>query len=406
MLSIDIGTTKICQMHLNGENHVLDRQLVNNLSTTVDDGVRHEQDPDKIFEQVMGLLSGHEKEHLALTGQMHGFVLIDKDGNAKSPCITWRDRRTQGVRFPSDPERTGCRIHPGYAAGTLSWMLREGCDLKGLKATSLGGYIQGRLTGDFSIDAENAASWGIYDVKKHDWDWDLVKALDLPKDILPEIVPSASIIGSTDRFIVHAPVGDNQASVWYVTQGQGAAVLNLGDGGHMSLPSRSFIYRSGAECRPMPDGSFIQVYVSLTGGRSYDYLGRLVQETLKAFGVEKDKSSVLDRLTELAAESDHSLAVNTRFAGTREDDTVKGSITNIGPTNLTLPNLAYGFLDGMVRELRDMTDWNGPVYVTGLTVRRNAVLQQIVKNMFPTTIVPRRMKQEEAAYGVALLVRN
>ena len=98
--------------------------------------------------------------------------------------------------------------------------------------------------------------------------------------------------------------------------------------------------------------------------------------------------------------------MNTRFAGTREDDTVKGSITNIGPTNLTLPNLAYGFLDGMVRELRDMTDWNGPVYVTGLTVRRNAVLQQIVKNMFPTTIVPRRMKQEEAAYGVALLVRN
>ena len=111
-------------------------------------------------------------------------------------------------------------------------------------------------------------------------------------------------------------------------------------------------------------------------------------------------------MTELASQSDHSLGVNTRFAGTREDATLKGSITNIDQQNLTLGNLAYGFLEGMARELRDATDWKGPVFATGLSVRKNAVLQQIIRNMFPTTVVPRRMKQEEAAYGAALLVRN
>ena len=404
MLSLDIGTTKICLMELSEENSVLDTKVVDNKGTTVDDGIRHEQDPDVIYGQVQALLKGKEGDHLALTGQMHGFVLIDKDGNAKSPCITWRDQRIKGMHLASNPEKTGCKIHRGYAAGTLVWMMKQGYDLKGLKAVSLPGYIQGKLTGDYSIDDENAASWGIYDVKAHAWDWGLVDQLGLRHDLLPEIIPSASIVGLGGKLVVHAPVGDNQASVWYVTQGGGAAVLNLGDGGQMSIPVKSFAYRSGRECRPMPDGTFIQVYSSLCGGWAYDYLKDLVKEILGVFGQQVDDSLILDKMTELASQSDHSLGVNTRFAGTREDASLKGSITDIDQQNLTLGNLAYGFLEGMARELRDASDWKGPVFATGLSVRKNPVLQQIIKQMFPKTVVPRRMKQEEAAYGAALLV--
>ena len=151
MLSLDIGTTKICLMELNDENSVLDTKVVDNKGTTIDDGFCHEQDADVIFGQVQALLKGKEKDHLALTGQMHGFVLIDKEGNAQSPCITWRDQRIKGMHLPGDPERTGCKIHRGYAAGTLVWMQKQGQDLKGLRAVSLPGYIQGKLTGDFSI---------------------------------------------------------------------------------------------------------------------------------------------------------------------------------------------------------------------------------------------------------------
>ncbi len=406
MLSVDIGTTKICLMELGDENSVLDTKVVDNKGTLIDDGFRHEQDADVIFGQVQALLKGKKADHLALTGQMHGFVLIDGKGNARSSCVTWRDQRIKGMHLPGNPEKTGCKIHRGYAAGTLVWMMRQGFDLKGLRAVSLPGYVQGKLTGDYSIDDENAASWGIYDVKAHAWDWALVDQLGLPREILPEIIPSASIVGLGGDLVVHAPVGDNQASVWYVTQGGGAAVLNLGDGGQMSIPVKSFSYRSGRECRPMPDGSFIQVYSSLCGGWAYDYLKDLVKEILSTFGAHVSDTEILDKMTELATQSDHTLAVNTRFAGSREDASLKGSITEINQQNLTLGNLAYGFLEGMVRELRDATDWKGPVFATGLSIRKNAVLQQIIKNMFPSTVVPRRMKQEEAAYGAALLVRT
>ena len=51
---------------------------------------------------------------------------------------------------------------------------------------------------------------------------------------------------------------------------------------------------------------------------------------------------------------DFPLTVDTRFAGTRADKTVRGSIQNISTENFTPAALTKGVLEGMVKELYDM----------------------------------------------------
>ena len=99
-MGIDIGTTSISMVMLDEENGALVARETVNHASFIDDGcpVGKAQDVGRIISIVMekyaALVSAHGRPCcIGLTGQMHGMLYVDKDGEAVSPLYTWQDGR-------------------------------------------------------------------------------------------------------------------------------------------------------------------------------------------------------------------------------------------------------------------------------------------------------------------------
>ena len=107
-IGIDIGTTSICGVVLDAENgNVLTSRTVNSdafISTPND--WENIQDVTKIVAIASGILDSFLEEYaeeiaaIGLTGQMHGIVYVDAEGQAVSPLYTWQDARGN-LPYPS-----------------------------------------------------------------------------------------------------------------------------------------------------------------------------------------------------------------------------------------------------------------------------------------------------------------
>jgi sugar (pentulose or hexulose) kinase len=389
---------------------------------------------------------------IGITGQMHGVMLVNSELEPQSNLITWRDRRTLENDKPGYiahavealgidiQRRTGCRLHAGYGGATLHWLSENNELAGGTVALTIADYVAGCLTGVIATEATHAASWGIFNLQECAWDAEVVERLGITKDVLPVVRSTAKPLGAVQPALakqlglgnyvqVCSPVGDNQASVIGAAGFAGdAAILNLGTGGQISIPQKEYKFIEKLETRPMPFGlrraqssrlrraqssrGFILVGASLCGGWAYAYLQKFIQATVREFsGVEVSDEETFNRMNTIAAETGEGacgITVDTRFSGARLEPNIRGSISGIGADNLTIANLARGFVEGMVRELADMAASAGVSRFIGITriiaggnaVRRNPMVPDVIESIFglPCYISTGR---EAAACGAA-----
>ena len=114
-------------------------------------------------------------------------------------------------------------------------------------------------------------------------------------------------------------------------------------------------------------------------------------------------------MNDMAAEQpeDHSLTVDTRFCGTRNDPALRGALSEISEDNFTPEQLTRGVLWGMTAELRGLYG-EMPLLspATGLVgsgnaVRKNPVLRRYLEEQFNLPLkLP--VHREEAAFGAAV----
>jgi sugar (pentulose or hexulose) kinase len=433
VVSLDIGTSKVAAVAFDpegGRNVALVSMANESRVSGLAPGI-HEQDPRTIYGYCLELLkrlldSGAfapaDVEAIALTGQMHGIVLVDSHLDPLTDLITWCDQRTVALTSSIDrgawpADRTGCYLHPGYGGATLAILAAEGRIPGGAIALSIEDFIAARLGGAVACEPTLAASWGILDVRRGMWDDELVDRLAIPKAVLPEIRngsralgPLRGGLGLPSGVPVFSPVADNQASYQGACGFEGRALLlNLGTGGQISLPCGEFAFRPGLETRPLPRGGFLFVGSSLCGGRAYAILKDFFRLTLREFaGKEFGDDELYEVMNRLASAESEALAVDTRFAGTRMDPLVRGRIGEIGIDNLTPSRLSRGVVLGMVRELTDMIPRDidrsfDRVFAGGNAVRGNPLVRRIISSELglPCEFAANR---EEAATGAALAV--
>lgn len=444
MLSVDIGTTKLCALALDVESlrPLAVRTAVNAAGVTGLPADHHEQSAVQIRQCVLELLDrlladeavcAADVTGLALCGQMHGLLLVGVDLQPVTNLITWRDRRvlSPGQAGCLDDarcrvgdareKRTGCGLHAGYGGATLHYLVRNGGLPGGVVALTIADYVAACLTGVMATDPTQAASWGLFDLAAGQWDWDGVQRLGVPVAVLPPIRPSVSALGDLQSEIarslglppkvtVYVPVGDNQASVAGAAGlARDTAVVNLGTGGQISVPQSEVIWVEGFETRPMLRGGPILVGASLCGGWSYAYLRRFYQEVVREFaGVELTDAHLYERMNRMAAEAAPAtagLSVDATFHGTRANPSHRGSVSGISASNLTVSNLTRAFVEGMVQELADMfrrVDHAGirRVVASGNAVRENRAVVDVIASLFGREcyVSPH---QEEAAHGAA-----
>jgi xylulokinase len=141
---------------------------------------------------------------LAIVGQMHGLILVTERSGLLRPPIIWLDRRASAEvadyqRLPADLRaRLGNAASAGMAGPLLLWMSRHDPGAYRLARWMLQpkDWLRLRLTGQVATDPTDASGTLLFDLARGAWAADVVRALGLGTDLLPEIRPPAEIAGT------------------------------------------------------------------------------------------------------------------------------------------------------------------------------------------------------------------
>ncbi len=174
---------------------------------------------------------------IGITNQRETTVIWNKiTGEPIHNAIVWQDRRTSGIcdKLKSDgfenhvKKATGLVIDAYFSGTKIKWLLEnvEGAREEAEKGNLLFGTIDAwliwKLTGGkvHITDYSNASRTMLFDIQKLDWDEKMMKALDIPMSILPEVRSSSEVYGHTLPVLFGAALpisgvaGDQQAALF------------------------------------------------------------------------------------------------------------------------------------------------------------------------------------------------
>lgn len=149
---------------------------------------------------------GEEIGGVGLTGQMHGSVFLDRDGNVLRPALLWCDART-GPECKEITEAVGGErrlyeiigqpVLASFTAPKIVWLRNHEPQIyeKVAKVLLPKDYIRYKLTGEFAAEVSDASGTSLLDVRKRDWSGEMLSALDIPRDWLPDVHESPQITG-------------------------------------------------------------------------------------------------------------------------------------------------------------------------------------------------------------------
>ena len=433
---IDIGTTTISGVVLekeeNGQAKILEAKTVEN-GCFIETGNEWEriQYAKEIVERAVNLLDYFlEKyphvERIGLTGQMHGIVYVDKEGNCVSPLYTWQDARgsiCDGDQIPLTEEiRERCQIHAasGYGLVTHIYNIRHNLvPDSALSFCTIMDYFGMYLTGRKKplVHVSNAAGFGFFDSHKMCFEKEKLAEMGVDVNWLPDVCTGIEKLGTYRGRTVTTAIGDNQASfLGAAGDEENILLVNMGTGGQISVLSSQYFSGDGIEARPFLNRKYLLVGASLCGGKAYALLEQFFRKIVKeATGQEQPLYKVMEKMARTGRDQNsertesRKIKVETTFDGTRVEPEKSGSITQMCSENFTPEDFCYGVLKGMSTELYQMymTIQKG----TGIKIRRmigsgnglrkNPVLCEIIEDMFKAELVLAEC-EEEAATGAAM----
>ena len=203
-----------------------------------------EHDPMEIWSTQMGVaMEAMQKidarpEDIAaigITNQRETTVIWDAaTGRPVYNAIVWQCRRTSDIidRLKSDglsgyiQEKTGLIPDAYFSASKIAWILRN---VPGVKERARRGELRFGTVDSWLIwnltdgrvhatDYTNASRTMLFDIHKLCWDEEILDYFGIPASLLPEVRPSSSYFGETERFGGAIPIcgaaGDQQAALF------------------------------------------------------------------------------------------------------------------------------------------------------------------------------------------------
>ena len=133
---------------------------------------------------------------VGFSGQMHGTVMLDKAGKVLSPAIVHCDQRAylekQEILDLIGIEKLGRyvqnQVHSGFQVTSLLWVRKNRPDIyeRIHKVLLPKDYLRYLLTGQIASEITDAASTLLFDNVRKKWSAEMLQALDISKDILPD----------------------------------------------------------------------------------------------------------------------------------------------------------------------------------------------------------------------------
>ena len=229
-----------------------------------------EQDPydwwDAFLSGVKELTANVDRSKIvgiSVAGQMHGLVILDKDGNVLRPAILWNDGRTAketeylNTVIGKDrlTDMTANIAFAGFTAPKILWVKNNEPDnfAKINKIMLPKDYINYRLTGTHTCDYSDASGMLLLDVKNKCWSKEMLELCGVDQCQMPTLfesfepigtlIPSvAEELGLPQGVVVSAGAGDNAgAAIGTGTRGNGKCNISLGTSGTVFISSENFV---------------------------------------------------------------------------------------------------------------------------------------------------------------------
>lgn len=267
ILSIDQGTTSSRAIIFDHDGNVVSVAQQEFLQYYPKPGwVEH--DPNEIWATTMGVIAdamarGNIKRSqisaIGITNQRETTVIWDAEtGKPVHNAIVWQDRRTSKIcdnlkekgLEETIKHKTGLMVDAYFSGTKIKWILdnvegaREKAEAGKLRFGTIDTWLIWKLTnGKVHVtDYTNASRTMIYNIFDLKWDEDLLKELNIPSSLLPEVKPSSQIYGNTDADVFGAEVpiagiaGDQQAATFgQVCYEKGMAKNTYGTGCFMLM---------------------------------------------------------------------------------------------------------------------------------------------------------------------------
>jgi glycerol kinase len=211
-----------------------------------------EHDPEEIWQvslRVMGEAidnSGIEQRELAaigITNQRETTVVWDrKTGTPVHRAVVWQSRQSATIceRLRGDGlerifrEKTGLLLDPYFSGTKIRWILdldpalQDRAEAGELAFGTVDSWLLWKLTGGTAgnsalhrTDPTNASRTLLYNIHERRWDTELCELLNVPRTMLPEVLPSAGVFAETEAFDgipagvpIAGIAGDQQAALY------------------------------------------------------------------------------------------------------------------------------------------------------------------------------------------------
>ena len=169
-------------------------------------GTRHEQDPDAWWVLTAEALSeldlrGHEIGGVAVCATSGTVLLTDADGTPRTPGLMYDDARAGALSQQAQEAgaelwtRLGYRMQPAWALPKLLWWRDKGLLGPGVRLAHQPDVITAALVGHpVASDASHALKTG-YDLVEDRWPADVLAALGVPENALPQVVRPGTVLG-------------------------------------------------------------------------------------------------------------------------------------------------------------------------------------------------------------------
>jgi len=260
LVGLDVGTTGVKAIAISPAGEVLARAEHGYPLSTPQAGWA-EQDPAdwwRASEAALAELDWKHGDPLGFSGQMHGLVTLDAADEILRPAILWNDQRTaaecaeieERVGLERLIELTGNRALTGFTAPKLLWLRRHEPDVYARIAHVLlpKDYVRFRLTGERAIDAADASGTLLFDVAHRRWSGEMLDALELPREWLPEAFEGTAIAGAGDQAAAALGVGVDRPGPVSVVLGTSGVVFAVLPGYRADPEARVHVF-----CHAVPE---------------------------------------------------------------------------------------------------------------------------------------------------------
>ena len=319
---------------------------------------------------------------IGISGQMHGLVMLDKDGNVLRRSIIWCDQRTDKeceeitelIGRQRVIEITANPVLPGFTAPKILWVRKNEPEIYAKCAHILlpKDYVRYMLTGEFATEVSDASGMSLLDVPNRCWSDEVLEKLEIDKSLLAKVYESpditgkvtakaAALTGLAEGTPVVGGAGDNAAAaVGTGVVEEGKAFTTLGTSGVVFAHSDSVTIdpegRVHTFCSAVP-GCWTVMSCALASGLSLKWFrdNFFTSEMETAVGMGVDPYYLMDKEAEKIEIGADRLIYLPHLMGERYDPYARGVFFGLSAIH-TKYNMLRAVLEGVIYSQREFLD--------------------------------------------------